>query len=73
MNASAVLITEPLGARWCGRYLVSQVRGTTLRLYRCDSHWQAEAVRDAWRAGNHAWAPGTVRELAPEHMQEATA
>lgn len=58
-----MLITKPLGAAARERYLVSQIRGAVLRLYRTDHHEHAQTVAREWRAANYVWTPGTARRL----------
>lgn len=59
-----VFISEPLPRRpGSTRYLVTHARAGSLRLFRCTDLQLAVVVRDEWRNGNFALAPGETRAL----------
>lgn len=58
-----VLITKPVGAPASARYLVAQIRGAVLRLYRTNHHERAQSVAREWQSANYTWTPGTTRRL----------
>ena len=64
------MITKPIGAPARARYLVSQIRGAVLRLYRTDYHEHACSVAREWQSANYTWTPGITRRLNFPHVTE---
>lgn len=68
-GGAVIAITAPLPhirdarGNLLGQRIVVMTQPGSMRIQRCETFGQAEAVEKAWRAGNFKYWPGEVRPL----------